>query len=78
MRSNPTGPVATRRAGDEAEGAHGVLDEIGEARRALAGIELERDGERTAAVRLAAEAGRDEQARLGPAGRDVPHVCPHE
>ena len=74
----PDGPGRDRGARDEAQGAHGVLDEVGEARRALARIELERDRERAAPVGLAAEARRDEQARLGPAGRDVAHVGAHE
>ena len=72
------GPGRDRGTGDETERAHGVLDEVGEARRALAGIELQRDGQRAAAIGLAAEARRHEQARLGPAGRDVTDVGAHE
>ena len=78
MRSKPTGPVAiaapeTRRSARTASSTR-----PGQARRALARIQLERDGERAAAVGLAAEARRDEQARLGPAGGDVAHVGAHE
>ena len=72
------GPGRDGGARDEAQRAHGVLDEAGEARRALARLQLERDGERAAAVGLAAEARRDEQARLGPAGGDVADVGAHE
>jgi len=63
-----------RGTGDEPQGAHGILDEAREARRALARVQLERDRERAAPVGLATEARRDEQARLGPAGGDVAHV----
>ena len=78
MRSKPDRPGRDRGARDEAQGAHGILDEAGQAGRALARIQLERDRERAAPVGLAAEARRDEQARLRPSGRDVAHVGAHE